>query len=287
MKRSAQLFFLSVLFLSVFLFNGPRQAYADYEAMAHWVENYGGEGECSGDDMTNPSDYFAEWYQHVYPEGQYEYDFNYWSHDTAVDKIDFIEDGDHSYPNGTDWADALFVMSHGTHSCSASPYWSRIVMGDDNGEETCRVYQTSEIFWGNGGSNEDANAVLFFVCGSVQLCVWEAYGYHSMRAGAQFNVLNGWHGTAMWSWWGLEDFEDYMDAVEFNGIGDDWVEELTTLWIWPYDDDCATAVTWGSSEADMDDNYYYSGFKDFHSTGSGYSAFYYIEGCDPASGEEL
>lgn len=271
---------------------------AEYETVAHGVANYGGSGECPGDDVwyvcCGFASYLGQWWNSFDSWG---YVDNARSTNKEVSKGDWNDSSsDHVEPSGTDWADAIFYVGHGNRSCAPSTnyYVSYITMGDDGGNPVanCNVALGSSmgtnIVLGNGGTGEEANILVAKACHAAQLCVWQAGVLNSLRAPGttEFNMFNGHHGLGIVSPNDVSEFDTYLDNAESSGIGWLWVIKMTDM---PpiFTDTCGVSIVWAASPADADDHFFDSGFKDFHNTGSGFTYYYGLDGCDPEDGEEL
>jgi len=103
-------------------------------------------------------------------------------------------------------------------------------------------------------------------------------------------VINGYHGISYDQSANPGHVFDYIVDSQYNGIGDNWIDEMNDLanWAWEPADQCATSVVLGDASASRANQFYNGGFRDLKSTGahSG-SSFFYIDGCDPDDGEKL
>lgn len=271
-----------------------------YESVAHSVSHYNGtEGsppvsQCDCVKNGNPCSN-SNWFYTFASTFNTEmlamgYDQHAFWQNIAVDPADIVDPSRHGYgadsvdPYGTDFADVVFTSSHGNHECGPD-YQSRFAVGQTHANQTCWPETDDDVKWGD----VDTNVAILFGCESVQKCVWQNGGYNPMSAG-DMDVLLGFHGT-MWLSSSTDDrLADYLADSHTQDIGDYWVDYLTDLQTFPWEnpDQCATAVLWGASSAEMDEAYNHAGYLDFHDTGAHlYTAFYYWDGCDPEEGEEL
>lgn len=188
--------------------------------------------------------------------------------------------------SGVDNYDIGFVYAHGVHQCpsSGNDYWSRINMGDD------RLYLArtrNEVLWGD----DDLNYVIMYSCQTVQLCVFENYGYLWVATGTveptDFGMMMGFHGDTYNDEPGYNNFKDFVSDSKNDDLGDNWVDNMTDLKSGSNNDVCATAVVWAEDESDADRIYEESGFLDYETADKGMMYFYGWEGCDPLHGEEL
>lgn len=240
------------------------------ESVAHCVQNYGGPLECGSANLPEADNFCNVWANHFDVGGSYGYyQYEEWE-DREVDHVDFVSK-DYRDPYGTDFADAVFFFGHGNYTCDTSDKRSRFVMGDSANGQDCTA-ETNEIQFGDS----DANAFVTFSCMGFEYCISHSNQYRHLRGASQFNVYNAMRGI---SWSGEEqrgDFDDYLDVAANNGIGFEWVDEMTRMYRGSYDgNNCAVFVTWASNWSDFEDHALYSGFKDFHNTGD--TNHYYLE----------
>lgn len=146
--------------------------------------------------------------------------------------------------------------------------------------------------FGNGPYGEDddhdTNIGISFSCNSAQLCVWKGGGYSAMSRG-KFMIWNGFHGLSYDSKDNYNRLRSYVRGAKYDGIGDDWVDEMTDLkfWWWEPYEQCATSVTWGANKSELRTHYKKGGFRDWHNVGRGWTGIFYICKCDPTNGERL
>ena len=279
---------LGAVLIGIGLASSPK-AVADYETVLHSVQYYGGTGECPGADMTHtccsPTEsYYGQWFDAFYSD--YDYDQLSSRFGTSVKKRYWLPSNDQDDPEGTDFADAIFFYGRGDYDCDTQYREHSIVrMGSD--ADGCYVDLPGDPSFGNGGAGEDGNILVAIADNLAQLCVWQANAFLAMRGGNQFSAFAGYHGTHHSGLWDISEFDDYLDLAEFEDIGDEWVGQMYNYNLWS-GDDCAVFIIWAGFEADADDYYYHSGYKDFHGTLEfGVSKYYYHDGCDPDDGTEL
>jgi hypothetical protein len=185
---------------------------------------------------------------------------------------------------GTDWADAIFVESHGLHVCSSTAgYYSRFKTGNvDYGP--CIIRSDQHMQFGEGGANEEANVLIQYTCESAHLCVWEHGGYNGLQGGS-FQMLAGFHGK------GYDydaDMYDYVTDTATDDIGGHWRNVMYIEDVYPNIDQCPTAIVFGSSASNRDNFFLNAGWNDFTATGGTTSStFYYLCECDPDDGVPL
>jgi hypothetical protein len=283
-------------------------AQAEYESVAHAVRLYGDEeGRCfCQDEASKPCSEPTIWetYANTFDNrmtttmsyAQTEKFFN-----MSVDPQDFIDPAlevmgpgvpyglDNDDPYGTDFADVIFYAGHGNHGCSTAEGWNfEFAMGQQHGGsgqpwEYCWLRTDKHLRWGNS----DANAAILFSCSSVHRCVWNAGGYDAMAVG-QFNMLIGFHGSMLLSGTNNSLLDAYLSGTAYEGIIEDWVEEVTQIKSGSNNDECATGIVFGPTKAERDNVALHGGYRDLITTpSSNNSSFWYIDGCDPDDGEAL
>ena len=267
-----------------------------YESSAHGVAYYNGTGECTCTKDGSPcadSTWFTSFASTFDSRmtGSLAYDQTEKWTNQQVDPVDIVDASREAYgadevdPYGTDFADAIFTSSHGNAVCSGSDYRSSFGLGQAHSGQTCWPETDHDIEWGD----TDADVAIIFGCQSVQLCVWDHNTYAPMDAGS-FKMLMGFHGTMWLNSDANGRLDDFLADTATDDIGEYWVDYLTDIQFWPWEnpDQCATTVLWGSTYGAMDDMYDYGGFKDFWGTGThSLSSFYSYNGCDPHDGPEL
>lgn len=278
----------------LFFLLGARVAHAEWEGATFGVEDYNGTGLCcyGCDDLEFPKN-DAAWVR----DGLMNIGFDQvqLNQDGGVDGRDWMDNHVHAIgddnidPYGTDFANVVFYSGHGSCSCGPN-YYSEIVMGDDNPGEACLPNTKTHIRLANGGDNEETQVMILAACQSMQYCVWQNGGYSSVDAGGsgdRFTTYDGFHGLS-YDYSDLQSqLKSYVEDSENNGIGANWVADLTDLNYFS-DDQCATTMIRGSSSSTRDNQYSNGGFQDPKDTGSHTgSTFYYICGCDPDDGEVL
>ncbi len=218
-------------------------------------------------------------------------------HDAAVDGRDWIDVGkdpgdgaDAVDPFGADHADVALLSSHGSHKHSADGYYSNFTMGDD--DEECYASTRDDILFGDAASGGDLEVAILATCTSAHYDVWLDSGYFDVRtSNGKLSTWLGFHGLSYDSSTDRNRLEDYAQDSFFNGLGDNWLDEMHRN-PWGADNtQCPTAVIFCEFTSDCDSQFTWGGFDDrFKVTASDSkfrSRFYYLDGCDPAGGPEL
>ena len=273
---------------------GIEAAQAAWEAKINYVNNHSGSGACGGDNFTYGDDEASYMNSKLDLWGYSETSIisnGGVDHRDWTDIDEHVDGLDHVSPNGTDHADIGFLYTHGGHICDSGSdeYVSKYQMGDDtwySDPQSCHVWVgsrsgTNAVQWGD----TDLNAVIVDACESVHKCVWENGGYGRLDFG-NFSALLGFHGVSYDSLNHKNHFKDYMDGVRYNGLGDDWVSDMTKFWGFNHDE-CATVVAYGATKADRDLIYDYGGMTDFKPRTGNSTTFYFINNCNPYDGEKL
>jgi len=171
-------------------------------------------------------------------------------------------DGDDHIANyGWDTHDLAFLYSHGGKSCSSE--YSSVKMG--RGTDQCKLYigkdySGNDAWWGGGQSGgSDLNIAIIDTCQSVHKCVWAGGGYRNNSG--SFGALLGFHGESYDSSTHTGNFEDFVDMSRYDGLGLNWVTEMTEFY-GVNEDECATVVTIGSTSSDRNNIYNNGGLQD-------------------------
>lgn len=295
--RRASLFVLSCLAVGT----AATTALANNEATIFAVGNFDGAGECTGDDLPLMDDEAAtirSRFDGWISDGTWDSVHKYLNQ--GLDKIDLSDStkltggDDTADPEGIDHADVGFVLTHGAAQWSAGRYYSRWVMGSNTyntGSWTdCRVFTDTDVSWGNGGSN-DLDVFITRACQSAQYEVWNAGvgAYFNVRtASGSLSTYLGFHGDAYSSTANINRMDDYVRLSRLDGIGENWLDELYDPDSGANDDQCPSAIVFGSTGTARDHMYTWGGFGDREDTGTKSTAtYYYIKGCDPLNGQTL
>lgn len=221
--------------------------------------------------------------------------------DVAIEKFDSATDGedftdasknavgaDAVNGQGVDHADVGFISTHGSAWWEAGVVRASLTMGEswNDGIED-RTYIVSDTDMKLG---DDMEIFYAAACQSAQLSFWTSGGIHkAWQSGKTLQFWFGFHGISYDSLTDRNRVRDYAKHSFYDGLGANWVEDLTRF-RGLSKDQCATAVIRGSSEGKITTNFEYAGFRD---RGKDYSAnwvmegFWYINGCAPKDGPEL
>ena len=292
---------------------------ADYEAVSFGVNEFDTTG-CDATDSTYADDYIALFYSYATSPIYWNYDYvrptNTYSFDGHVDARDLTDydrynwGADDNSPFGSDFADAIFLATHGKSFCMelSDPYYEEtgdwrccgyqercdsdyscvtrnhtfFWMGDD--DDTC--YPRTNDYGADPGhillGDADANVFLTTACSSLVPCTWEHGGYSDMDAGS-FNTYMGFYGSHNWQTGQGVDLSNYFAGVTSNNIGSDWLSDMFVPNGWnPEGDNCPMVNVWCSSTSNCSNQYNNGGFKDFKDTGThSIRVLYWVGGCDP------
>ena len=280
----------SLLLLALGVFALPQVSGAsDIAAASFAVNKY--RNQCGGSNLTYPVKnaqmFLSELVRHGYNHVRANTDSNVEDHDLIDRAFGGLDDVE---PTGSDWADVVYLDGHGSHTCQSGKQTSRYYVGKKSAN--CAVSTRNHMRFGNGPYGEDddhdTNIGISFSCNSAQLCVWKGGGYSDMSRG-KFMIWNGFHGLSYDSKDNYNRLRSYVRGAKYDGIGDDWVDEMTDLkfWWWEPYEQCATSVTWGANKSELRTHYKKGGFRDWHNVGRGWTGIFYICKCDPTNGERL
>lgn len=284
-------------------------AFADYEAALFGVGTSA--PYCGADALNYADDAVGSFSDSLTSLFGPNYDQIVQNLDAAVDPRDWIDytickngtcGEDQIDPYGTDFADVVFIYTHGSYTCSPA-YQSSLVMGDASPTwDPCAVTLTRDYTaqpYSNGQvrlGDVDTNALLIFGCGVLQWCMHKNHLPPSFldvdrgETGAQLSLLNGFHGTVTVDYWMAHDLDSYGNDSHDNGLGDNWIDHFTDINSGSNNDNCAVSVEFNDgSTTYRGDMYQYGGLFDFLSTGPNHAneTYWRIVGCDPPDGEAL
>ena len=248
--------------------------YADYleDRVTNWYSNNSGSRVSR---PTNKGVNFTEWAD---DEGNF----------TPVDDYYDDEGNDDASPYGVDSFDYAFLYTHGNTSGGGSS----VVLGSPDDEGECNLEygststRTNDVYWGDN----DLNFMMIHACQSLNFEQWQNGGYdQDLIAGDEFSMLLGFHGTVWSGPFEYIRFASWASGVQWNGLGEDWVVELTSMPSGSDNDNCATALVYADNEADAEALYYDTGFEDTQSShrGTRNEYFWKIVGCDPKDGAPI
>jgi len=295
--------FAAVLAASVVCRWGTAYA-AQWELAAFAVENFEDAGECCGPTSGSSCGDLTWTYQErdvflmQFAQAPLSYDDIKFAGNTGVRATRFqdrlrLPDGrdgrDTTAGFGSDFADVVFLSTHGKRD-PVGYTWSSVTMGTT--AEPCRVQTTGMIFgggdttWGSDGT--DAEIVILSACQSAQKSVFDNGGYIGV-AGPQLTMYAGYHGISFDSNDNVNRMSEFVAHSTTSAIGANWVDDLTDLDFWSSNNDqCATAIVYGSSKSVRNSFYNQGGFRDLFDTGSHLGlSYYYWCGCDPDDGDQL
>lgn len=321
-------------------------AHAGYEAISYGVRYFGGPTECSGSSPLDSSYDYARIFRCVAENsagsscknfqlkdsGQYMQITNLedWDYDASLLKMngsvnwrDFSDDvraaefpntslrgGDHLTRRGADWADIVFLATHGTPRIAGARIpvgttfpqcpststlhpdpaafpaetFTEFTMGYTDAANPCGL-RTSQMALSGGwheeeDDNRDANIFMSRACNSAHPCVWLRGGYLNMARGNWLLMHNGFYGGHGSPDQGYGRFKDYLVGAKFRRIGARWLTEMNV----PHDgrENCPVSIVYCASENLCDEMFYEGGAKRFKDTGvRQISKMYFVGGCDP------
>lgn len=264
-------------------------ASASDEATLYYVNDFDGANACGGSDLSWGDDtvgYLSSKLQTWNFDSVY-YHGNLWlDHQDVTDVTEDSDGWDHNGPHGIDSADIGMMYSHGGYDCSPD-HFSTVKMGDGVNSDECTYHFSDEIsgndaWWGD----TDLNALIIDTCFSTQWCVWNNSALYT--ADGNFAALLGFHGISSDRSSHTNNFENFVDDSRYNGLGDNWVDDMTRRPLGSDNDECAVAVIYDDNASDADFIYDFMGLDDWKTPGThNASYYYYISGCDPASGKVL
>lgn len=265
----------------------PDTAEAAKEGTLYYVNDFDGSLACGGSDLRYGDDTVGYLRDKL---DSWSFDSVYYGGNTFLDfpdvtDPDIVASGDDNVATrGVDSADVGMLYSHGSYSCGTNDH-SSVVMGDNR--STCRMEYGSgstanDSWWGD----TDLNVMIIDTCLSAQYCAWNAGGYYHVDG--NFAMLLGFHGISYDSNRHTNNFEDFVDDSRFNGLGDNWVDEVTRRPLGSDNDECAVAVVYEDTASAADSTFDFMGFDDWKTPGSHTASYYYyINNCDPRSGKQL
>ncbi len=251
------------------------------------------DSECGGGDL-NYSDEFVDKVR-----DQFE-DRGWWTFrrfNAGVDGRDWADSSKSTWGNdasseGVDHADVGLLSTHGGSDSDSSWY----VMGDDHsgpddtGTSECSPDTQFDIIFGNGSG--DLEVVILAACQTAQKGVWDNTGYfHARDRYGKLNTWLGFHGNSYDSNADSNRIKKFAKNSFFNGLGDNWLDEMYWDPSGSNNTQCPTAIIFCENTSDCDRQFDYGGFDDrFKVTNSdvkSWSTYYYLKNCNPASGSKL
>lgn len=274
--------------------SGSAQA-AINETHVYGIANFGHSGECTTDTgLTHPvhtttaakfANHFSDLradnlWDDVQTRNNTSARGSYWTDASKADDCNCTAD-DEKDKYGADDADVLYIHTHGGHHQGVDSY---LLMG--NGSYDCYAYTTENMLF-----NSDLQIAVVKACQSGNYDVWLGRGY-----GAQFNetaspftMWNAFHGDSSCGSNVTSYVDSYVKESDFNGVGENWLDEAYDYDSGSNDDDCPVSILFGALKADRELMFTYGGWKDRKDTGdkTGASTYFYIGGCDPSNGDPL
>lgn len=260
----------------------PFSASANNEGMLFVVGDHDHPDACGGSDFGyhyNSGNHF------YYKWGDWNFDRRPYYDNRGVDFRDLADqsvdpDGRDHLTAGADSADVVYVYSHGGARCESNHRYSHVKMGDDSGTCSLRygnpdLNTRNDVLWGN----TDVDWMIIDSCKSAEECVFNPGGYDKIGTTGLVGLL-GFHGCSFDGYAHSSKIGTFVANSRYDGLGDNWVDGLTTFY--SGDDECATAVIYGSSGSQRDYVYNNAGFQDRKSntTNTG-NELYYVDNCNP------
>ena len=269
---------------------------ADEEAIGFGINDF---NHCTASNLYYSrgfADRFIDAFQDKKADGKWDVAIK--KYDEAVDAEDFADHSKTSEGNddasglGVDHADVGFISSHGsawwTTGLNPNYVIGSFTMGEnwhDGNQWRSSVNTTDEIQLG-----DDLEIFVAATCKSAQYSAWTSGGVHrAWKPGKTIQFWLGFHGISYDSMTDRNRVRIYAKNSFYDGIGANWVEELTRgRGLSP--DQCATVIIRGSSENKITTNFEYGGFadrgKDYNGSWS-IQGYFYVGGCAPKGGPKL
>ena len=267
-------------------------AYADDEAIAYAISNFGGAGQCGTPGMThsvhvNTANAFKNRFLDAERDGTWHSiisHYNSFARGSNWTDASKEAGGMDTEPNfGVDTADVIYIHTHGGHS--TTPAYSSLSMG--NSAYDCSVRTDQDMLFGNPG---DLDIAIIKACQSADYDTWNNGGYLPQLTdpASGFSVWNGFHGDSSCGNHVTSYVDDYTASSFHNGVGENWLDEAYDNSILANHDDCPVSIVFGATKAARDHMYEFGGFEDRENTGSKTSStYYFISNCDPDNGRKL
>ncbi len=264
-------------------------AQAILETHTYGVAEFGDTGECLDKEDTHKvhtktADRFADHFDDLIAAGDWD-DVN--RHDNSSCRGGYWSDpskdasGDDSHSGyGADEADVVFIHTHGGHTANTN---SSISMGSDADE--CSAETDFDMFF-----DDDLDIAIIKACQSGDYGVWSNGGYRQQitEPTSSLRVWNAFHGDSDCGSFVKGYVEDYAEESDYNGVGENWIDEAYDDSSSGNNDDCPTSIVMGDNADDREHMYEYGGWLDIEDTGDKTgSTIFYISGCDPDSGTVL
>ncbi len=183
-----------------------------------------------------------------------------------------------SYGQDIGFSDSVDVMLFNGHGVwfdfpTVDNYY--FVMGGTANQ--CTVIMPNEVLWGS-----NTRVALMHTCQSLQREAYQSGTYDAIRTGNKFKVLNGYHGNAYDAKSNGDWLYKYARDSQTAGVGDNWVDYFTYT-VGGNKKQCATSLVY-APVSEVNDIFHNRGLNDFsNSAFDGYSAYYQVCNCQPAS----
>jgi hypothetical protein len=263
---------------------------AVHECHVYGVAEFGGAGECGTSSQTHNvhektaekfSDHFDDMissgiWNSVYTRNNSSCRGTYWEDPSKQGSGDDTHSG-----YGADECDVLFIHTHGGHSASSD--YSSLSMG--NSAYDCSVRTDDDMLW-----NSDLDIAVVKACQSGDYGVWGDGGYRQefTTTASTFRMWNAFHGNSSCGTHVKSYVKSYARDSDYNGVGENWIDEAYDDNSSANDDDCPCSIVMGSSSSLRDSMFEYGGWRDRKNVGDKTgSSYFYVSGCDPSSGTVL
>jgi hypothetical protein len=265
-------------------------ARAILETHVYGIAEFAGAGECGSDpDLTHTvhtktAERFSDHFDDLEADG--DWDDVVTRNNQSADGINWIDAskdaaGDDSELGwGADDADVVFIHTHGYRDANTR---SGLLMGDNDFE--CWVETDFDMFF-----DDDLDIAIIKACQSGNRDVWLGGGYRQQftEPASTFTVWNAFHGDSSCGSHVKGYVEDYAEDSDWNGVGENWIDEAYDSDWGANNDDCPVSIVMGSNSDDREHMYEYGGWLDIEDTGDKTgSTIFYISGCDPSDGATL
>ncbi|MBJ76799.1 MAG: hypothetical protein CMJ98_07265 [Planctomycetes bacterium] len=293
-RHTASRFAPAAIATLMLVFGWTEGAVAAKEGAAFGVNNFSGSGECGSADLRWSDEFIDGLLDALDDHG---WDSTERWMNSAVDGRDWTDSSlevwgaDENDPYAVDHADVGMISSHGAHVHSSAGYYSYFVMGDDNTSEDCRPNSTDQMLFGNTSAG-DLEVLILAACQTAHHDVWTDGGYfHVRERDGSLSTWLGFHGDSYDSRSDANRMEDYAQTSFYNGLGDNWIDEMYRNPIGWNNTQCPTAVVFCEDGRDCDRQFDYGGFDDRFKVALSdvkrISTYYYISGCNPSNGGTL
>ncbi len=269
-------------------------AFAWDETHTYGIADFGGTGECGSSNQSHSvhektADRFSDHFDDLMSSGDWDDvdDRNntaargsYWTDSSKTGTCACTAD-DTRGGYGADEPDVFFVHTHGGHRTSD---WSSHILTGNNSYD-CRPRTNDNMLF-----NSDTEIAVVKTCQSGDYQVWQNGGYRQQftTTASTFTMWNAFHGDSSCGSRVKTYVKGYAESSDYNGVGENWIDEAYDWDLGSNNDDCPTSIVMGSNGANRDLMFEYGGWLDRKNTGSKIgSTIYYVSGCDPSNGITL